>query len=288
MPHRFQFALCNELFERFPFPETCRILHETGYSGIEIAPFTLAKDPLTLSAAERSTVREEIARHQLSFVGLHWLLVSPPGLHATSPDLELRRKTWNFLKGLIDLASDLQAPGQRDAVLVLGSPKQRSSSAGMSPADATAVLIEELARLAPHAVDRGVQLLLEPLSPAQCDVVTSLEQAAEIVKQIASPAIQTMFDVHNAVDELLPHTELIRRYLPYIRHIHVNELDGREPGTGSYDFSTLLATLSELDYAGWVSLEAFDFSRDSRQVAQRALEHLQQSLQSQESLTKTL
>ena len=44
-------------------------------------------------------------------------------------------------------------------------------------------------------------------------------------------------------------------------------MDGREPGMGDYPFDTLLATLAELNYSGWVSVEAFDFSRDSYDVA---------------------
>jgi sugar phosphate isomerase/epimerase len=80
-----------------------------------------------------------------------------------------------------------------------------------------------------------------------------------------------MFDTHNAVDETEPHTELIRRYLPYIAHVHVNEIDGREPGMGDYDFSRLLAALADLDYCGWVSVEAFDFSRDAEEIAARAI-----------------
>ncbi len=288
MPALARFALCNELFERFSFPDACQTIHEIGYSGIEIAPFTLAENPVALSVDERAAVRREIDRQQLSFVGLHWLLVSPPGLHATTPDRDLRAKTWTFLHGLVDLAADLQAPDQSGAVLVFGSPKQRSSVPGMSPANAVAVLTEELGRLAPHVQERGVQLLLEPLSPAQTDVVTSLEQAVQIVEQIASPAIQTMFDVHNASAETLAHPELVRRYLPHIRHVHVNEFDGREPGTGSYDFRALLAALSAANYSRWISLEVFDFSRDPRAVATRALNHLQKSLEPEKTLTHTL
>jgi len=74
------------------------------------------------------------------------------------------------------------------------------------------------------------------------------------------------------------HPELLRRFMPHIRHVHVNEMDGREPGMGDYPFDTLLATLNELNYSGWVSLEAFDFTRDSYDVASRAISHLQAAL----------
>jgi sugar phosphate isomerase/epimerase len=105
-------------------------------------------------------------------------------------------------------------------------------------------------------------------------VITSLAEAVSVVRQIASPAVETMFDVHNAVDETEPHVVLLERYFEHIRHVHVNEMDGREPGMGDYDFLNLLRKLSEMNYDGWVSLEAFDFSRNPRDIAARAMETL--------------
>ena len=64
----------------------------------------------------------------------------------------------------------------------------------------------------------------------------------------------------NAVDETEPHETLVDQYFDLIRHVHVNEMDGRHCGAGNYDFKPLLATLQRRNYQGWVSLEAFDFT----------------------------
>ncbi|MDQ2774254.1 MAG: sugar phosphate isomerase/epimerase [Acidobacteriota bacterium] len=279
MPLRF--AVCNELFGSTSLANTCAAVREIGYEGIEIAPFTLAENPIHLTVAERASIRQEIETHHLQFVGLHWLLAAPKGLHVTAPDKDIRKLSWKFLASLIDLCADLRGPrAESAAVMVFGSPQQRSAIAPVTPKEAAQIMTEGLASLAPQAYERGVQILVEPLSKSQTDVITSLAEAVAIVEQIGSPAIQTMFDVHNAVDETLPHPQLIERFLPHIRHVHVNEMDGREPGTADYDFGALLTTLEYLNYSGWVSLEAFDFSRDSRQIAAGALQHLQAVLPS--------
>ncbi len=267
----FRFATCNEVFQKQPMADVCSQLREAGYQGIEIAPFTLASDPAMLTPDERASVKKIISDAQLEFVGLHWLLAAPDGLQATSPDSSVRKRTWEYVGHFIDLCADLGEGG----VVVFGSPKQRSSMGGLSSREATDAFIEGLAKAAPHAEARGVTLLLEPLSPDQTDVVTSLAEAVQIVQQIGSPGVQTMFDVHNAIRETTPHTDLIRQFFPYIKHVHVNELDGREPGMGDYDFGVLLECLTELNYDGWVSLEAFDFTRDPKEIVARSINHLE-------------
>ena len=276
MPPLYRFALCNELFQKKPLAEVCREVSQLGYQGLEIAPFTLAEDPAAISPALRSEIGQIMSGEGLEFVGLHWLLAAPPGLQVSTDDTALRARSWDYVKRLIDLCADLVTPGSRqNPVVVFGSPKQRSSAPGSSAGEARQFFVEGMAGVAPHAASRNVILLVEALSPTQTDVITSLAEAASVVRQIASPAVQTMFDVHNAIAEIEPHEVLLERYFPHIRHVHVNEMDGREPGMGDYDFLNLLRKLSEMNYAGWVSLEAFDFSRDPRDIAARAIQTLQ-------------
>lgn len=272
-------AVCNELFRGVPFGQLCKQVHALGYNGLEIAPFTLGDDPASLSVGQRQEYRDAMAGEGLGFVGLHWLLAAPEGLHVTTRDEAVRRRSWDYVHRLIDLCADLAGPEEDDkGVLVFGSPKQRSTTDGMTPREAKDVLAHGLAHAAPMAESRSVKILLEVLSPDQTDVVNCLGEAVTIVKSIGSRAVQTMFDTHNAVAEKDIHADLIRRYSQYIQHVHINENDGREPGTGDYDFASLLNALAEIGYPGWVSLEVFDFTRDPQEVAKRSLEHLQNFL----------
>lgn len=262
--------MCNEAFGEMPLADTCRILKAAGYGGIEIAPFTLAPDPVDITPAQRREHRDIIKSEGLEFVGLHWLMVSPPGLHVTTPDAALRERSWKHIHSLIDLCADLGDGG----VMVFGSPKQRSTTGGLSRAEATGNYVEGLRSVAPHAEDRSVTVLVEALPANQADVVLSLDEAVAIVREIDSAGVQTMFDTHNAVDELEPHSVLVNRHFDAIRHVHVNEMDGRYPGTSDYDFGTLLQQLEELNYDGWVSLEVFDFKPSAAEIAARSINYL--------------
>lgn len=275
MSYQFRQSICNEVYEGWSLADACASIRSIGYQGIEIAPFTLAQDPATISGAKRREYRSIIENEGLHFAGLHWLMLAPKGLHVTTPDESLRRRSWRHIDTLIDLCADLAGDREDNGVLVFGSPQQRSTTGGLSRAEATRHYIDGLAGVAPHAEQRRVAVLVEALPSAQCDVMLSLEEAVKAVEEIGSPAIQTMFDTHNAVDEVEPHPTLIDRHFEQIRHIHINETDGRHPGTGDYDFAALLEVLARRDFGGWVSLEVFDFSPGPEKIAADSLRYIQ-------------
>ncbi len=271
MPYGFRHSMCNEAYGERGFAETVKAIRRAGYGGIEIAPFTLAESPAEVTAGQRREYRRAMASEGLAFAGLHWLMVSPRGLHVTTPGGALRQKSWEHIRRLIDLCADLGP----DGVMVFGSPQQRSTTGGMGREEATRHFVDGLASIAPHAESRAVTVLVEALPIAQSDVVQSLAEAAGIVREISNPAIRTMFDVHNAADEAEPHAAQIDRYFDLIRHVHVNELDGRHCGTGGYDFRPVLEVLARRGYRGWISLEAFDFSYGGERIAAESLGHLE-------------
>ena len=279
MAYPFRHSLCNEIFHPpgvespYTFEAACRKIRGIGYAGIEIAPFTLAESPQWITAAVRRELRATIVNEGLEFVGLHWLMLSPKGLHVTTPDNALRERSWTHVRQLIDLCADLGDNG----VMVFGSPGQRSTTGGSSPVDSTKRFRDGFAAIAQQAEERGVTVLVEALPRAQSDVVNTVAEAVEIVKYCASPAIQTMFDSHNAADETEPHGQVIEKHWQWIRHVHVNEMDGKHCGCGDYDFESLLKVLADNRYTGWVSLEAFDFSFGAETIARESLSHLQEA-----------
>jgi D-psicose/D-tagatose/L-ribulose 3-epimerase len=274
MAFSFRHAICNESFEGWPFADAAKAIRNAGYTGIEIAPFTLAESPFQISPSQRKEFRDIIQSEGLTFAGLHWLMVSPKGLHVTTPDAALRQRSWEHIRGLIDLCADLGPNG----VMVFGSPKQRSTTGGLTREQATRNFVGGLRTIVPDASRREVTVLVEALPIGQADVVLTLDEAAAIVAETASPFVQTMFDVHNAIDEQESHAALVDRHFDRIRHVHVNELDGRHCGAGNYDFKPVFEVLRRRNYAGWISLEAFDFSPGAERLAAESLRHLESEI----------
>lgn len=276
--YTFKLAVCNELYEKTDFAASCRSLKKAGWQGIEIAPFTLRNDATTLSVERRKEVRNIIQSEGLEFVGLHWLTVGPTGLHVTTPDEAMRKHSWDFVRRLVDLCADLRQ-GDSGGVMVFGSPMQRETAGGLSPQQATTHFIDGVRSITGHLEDLGVTLLVEALPSEQCDVIGSLDEAIKVVRAVNSPAVRSMFDSHNAIEETTPHAELVEKHWDFIRHIHINELDGSyvRPG-GGYDFKPVLQIAKDRKFDGWVSMEVFDFTPGAEKMVNESIAYLRDEI----------
>ncbi len=255
-PSRFRLAICNETYDPLPFEKMCLAVKQAGYGGVEVAPPTLSDDPASLPMSRRRELRNIMRSEGLEYVGLHRLLTLPNGLHVTTPDRAVRERSWGYLRRMIDLCADLGDGG----IMVFGGSKERSTKGGATVSDAVARIKEGLAAVAPVAEARGVTILLEPLAPQPSDVLNTMDEVVAVVRGIGSPAVTAMFDTHNAAGEKIPHAAVVRKHFQYIRHVHFNELDGRYPGAGNYNFRAILQALRDLSYRHWISVEVFDFT----------------------------
>lgn len=264
-----RYAICNETFQNWDWGAVCRQTAALGYDGIEIAPFTFSPDARLLTAAQRAEIRQTAQNAGLTITGLHWLLVSPKGLSITTRDQKVRLETSDYLAALVELCADL---GGR--TLILGSPGQRRIPDGDTASDAEERLIECLQPAVTLAVQEDITLCLEPLPPPEADFLLTLEHAVALAQRFASPAVKTIFDVKSASSEDRPLPDLIRAYAPWIAHVHANDANRRGPGFGDTDFVPVLSALDEIDYAGWVSIEVFDYSPDPVTIARDGLAYL--------------
>ena len=270
----FKYAMCNESMAELSWKEQCRIVKQAGYQGIEVAAFTFVKEGVEeISPEKRKEMVCVMEDAGLECAGIHWLLAPPPeGLHFTTPDVAVRRKTVDYLDKLIDFCGDMGGP-----CMVFGSPDQRSTK-GISIGDAKKYFAEGLAKLADHAWQRDVKILVEHLPKYATDVINTLEEALELAKQINHPAIQIVFDFHNSEDETEPYDVLLRKYYENIEHVHIQEMDGKHLGTGAAagDYVKAFQMLKDLKYSKWISLEVFDFSPGGKKIAEESMRTLRE------------
>lgn len=268
-----KFAICNEQFEGWEFGRVCRFLRQTGYDGVEIAPFTLAPRITDLTGAARQALKRELDDAGLAVAGLHWLLARTEGLHLTSPDADVRMRTGDHLVSLANACRDLG--GDR---MVLGSPQQRSCLPGVSAEQAYELAAETLGAALPAMADIGVVLCMEPLSTAETDFVNTCADALRLIAMVGAENFVLHLDVKAMCSEPEPPVSLIRRHAAEAGHFHANDANRRGPGFGEVDFVPIFAALGEAGYDRWVSVEVFDYSPDPETIAVRSLEYMRACL----------
>jgi D-psicose/D-tagatose/L-ribulose 3-epimerase len=270
----FKYAMCNESMMDLPWAEQCNIIGDAGFTGVEIASFTLVKEKgvSELDAAKRKEMVQDMKNAGIECVGLHWLLAPPPkGLHFTTPDAAVRKNTVAYLDELIDFCGDLGG-----TAMIFGSPKQRNTVGGATVDDAKKYFAEGLAAVADHAKARNVKVLVEHLGSDQTDVVNTLKESMDIVKAVNHPNIDLMFDFHNTPDETEEFITLVKRHYNNIQHVHVQEMDGQYLGAGSSSGSYVesFQYLKDMNYDKWVSLEVFDFNPGGKKIAEESMKSL--------------
>jgi sugar phosphate isomerase/epimerase len=266
-----KFAICNETFQDWPLDKAFRLAKESGYGGIEFAPFTLGADAMSISGARRAEVRRHLEQAGLQAIGLHWLLAKTEGYYLTSPDRAVQVRTGLYLSELARLCADLGGH-----LMVLGSPQQRNLLPGVTHEQAMEIAAATIRRALPALDGHGVTLALEPLGPSEGDFLLTAAKAIELAQQIDSPRVRLHLDVKAMSSEERPIPQIIEESADYLVHFHANDPNKRGPGMGDVDFLPILQALHKIKYGGWVSVEVFDYEPGIERLTCDSIRYLQQ------------
>ncbi len=269
-----KYAYCNEMFGDEPFEQAWAQAAELGYTGVEIAPFTLWKedehfDARAIPKFMRQHVAKIAANTGLEIVGLHWLLAKTTGYYLTSPDVAVRTATADYLKALVQLCGDLGGK-----VMVLGSPQQRNLLPGVGYSDAEQYAAEILQAVMPTCADNHVTIALEPLGPAEGDFMLTAEAGIRLAKLVDSPHCQLHLDVKAMSSEKHSIPVVIESSQEWLVHFHANDPNLLGPGMGDIPYGEIMQTLHDIKYDGWVSVEVFKYEPSPLEIARASIDYL--------------
>ena len=269
-----KFALCQELFVDWDWERQCRFIAEVGYTGIELAPFTLASRVTDVSAAQRQIMRKQSQDHGLEIIGLHWLLAQTEGLHLTTREAAVRETTAEYLVELGNACADWGGN-----LMVFGSPDQRNLEQGISREQALENAAEVFRSCLPRIADRGVRICMEPLTPKETDFINTCAEAMELIEMVDQPNFCLHQDVKamlGAEQESIP--SLIEKYAPHVGHFHVNDTNLLGPGMGETDYLPIFEALLKSNYSGWVSVEVFDYEPGCEKISKDSFVYMKEIL----------
>ena len=182
---------------------------ETGYDGVEIAPFTLAPHVTDVPASERTRLRQEAAEAGIEISGIHWVLVGTEGMHMTSPDESVRRRTAQYFCDLVDFCADLGGES-----IIVGSPHQRNLDDD-TPLEIGLDRAREVFRASlKRAEDKGVTVCFEPLAPSETNFIkTAINETRKAQGLEEMPANQMLKKIKEKAQLLDIDTRFLSRSL---------------------------------------------------------------------------
>jgi sugar phosphate isomerase/epimerase len=269
-----KYAFCNEMFGKTPAKESFAVARDLGYTGVEIAPFTLRPerkpfDVRNVSAHEIAAIRLAADRAGLEIVGLHWLLANTEGLQLTSVDPAVQQATTDYLLALAETCAALGG-----SILVFGSPRQRMIPPNSTSDAAEAAAVSVLQAAMPGLDALGVTLALEPLGSDETDFLNTAAQADALSVRIGSPRCRLQLDVKAMSTESTSIWQIIAEHQKSLVHFHANDPNLLGPGMGDVDFRPILSALRRVKYDGWISVEVFRYEPSAEEIARQSIEYL--------------
>lgn len=195
----------------------------------------------------------------------------PGGLKVTGPDVDMAKLDAYVRTAL----SRAEQAGIR--CIVFGSGAARAIPEGFDRDTAWKQLIAFGKRMAPIAEQHAVTIVVEPLNRAECNILTTVDEAGRYVEAVNHPAFRLLVDAyhwnkdHDRADDLV-------RWGPLLAHAHIATTTTRKaPGLEPCDFTPFFRALREGGYDGPVSVESGwnDMAAEAaavRQVLQQARE----------------
>jgi sugar phosphate isomerase/epimerase len=219
-----------------------------GFDGLELTVIPgWVTDAAGLDSGERRRIRALYDDHRLELCGLSGntpLLVADSVEHA---------RNMARLRGYLDLAAELQRPGERLTV---------STTSGGDPDDWERVkgtLADHFGELAQYAQHAGVLIGMEPHVGA---ALHRPEQALWLREQIDSPGLTIHFDISHFNVQGMAMEPVIAQLAPHSAHTHVKDERGVAPdheflipGEGEMDYVRYLKAMQRAGYDGHIVVE---------------------------------
>ena len=234
----------NSSFEQAHF-SLLPSIKAAGFDGIEIPIF----NPATCSAAA--------IRRELETCGLECTAVSilPGQTTLTSADAAVRRAAQAHIRECLQVAAEI---GVRLFGGPLYSPVGRFTG-NRRTEDEWSHAVESWRELGSAVSESGIEIAIEPLNRFETYFLNTAADGAAFCDAIGHPMIGLLLDTFHANIEEKSIGAALKHAGRHLKHLHACENDRGTPGTGNVNWPEFFATVAEIGYDGWMTIESFGF-----------------------------
>ena len=214
-----------------------------GYDGIEVPIFSFERP-----SYERLRGRLEELNLKATAV-----TCTPPEANPISDDASVRDAAVKFLLDAVDCAQIMGAE------LLCGPwPSPVGELIGRGRTDEEwKRCVEVMRKMADAAEKAGITLAVEYLNRFETYFINTARDTGQLVRDVDHPSFRMMFDTFHANIEEKNIAAALASVKEELAHVHISENDRGVPGTGLIPFAEVFATLKNIGYTGWVTIESF-------------------------------
>ena len=229
-----------------------------GFDGVELA----IRDPEQLDMPFLRSVLEE---HRLPVPAIGTgQAYGEEHLSFTDPDRNVRERAVERIKSHARIAREL------NALVIIGLIRGKKHP-DLSRETAETYFCEALKNCASSSP--SVRFAIEPINRYETDLLNDVQSGLRFLERLGQDNIGLLLDTFHMNIEEPNLIESIRLARTRLFHFHVADSNRWYPGAGHIDFRSVLATLDDIDYSGFVSAEILPMP-DPDSAAKNTIESL--------------
>jgi sugar phosphate isomerase/epimerase len=178
-----------------------------------------------------------------------------------------RQRTIDRLKGHIDFASRL------DSAVIIGGIRGKIDAQGQAIDELKEKGALALKTCVRYAEEKGILLLLEPINRYETNLVNTLAEGSEVIKEIGSAHLKLLPDTFHMNIEERSFEESLAGAGSDIGYVHFADSNRQAPGRGHIDFTQIVSALERMHYSGPVGIEVLP-EPDDYSAAEQAIRYL--------------
>jgi len=221
-------------------------IKEIGFDAVEIA----VEDPKLIDPL---IIQRELDRTSLSGIICG---VFGPDRDISSTDHSICENASQYLRWCIDFAQTIGSP------VVTGPMYSCVGKARLLPLEERKSelrrSVDGIRKLCDYGLSKGVKLSLEPLNRFECDMINTVSQGLEYIREVDRPNLGFHLDTFHMHLEEKDSAAAICLAGERLFHLHACENDRGVPGTGQVHWLKIAAALKEIHYDGAIVIESFN------------------------------
>lgn len=215
------------------------LLENASYDYLELTMVSLADDE------QYRRIQEVVSKSELAVEAFNVLL--PGEIKVVGPEVD-----WDQIYAYIDKVLP-RAAALGGEVVVFGSSRSRRVPDGFPKEEARKQVIEFARFLGDNASQYGLTVGVEPLRPAECNLLNHVSEAYDLVNEIGQEVGITA-DFYHMVEGNEPLENLVAASNK-LAHVHLADSGRMWPGSGTFDYIGFFRNVKVAGYNKRMSLE---------------------------------